>query len=101
MEILLDYLRKQNRPYGVTDLITNLHNSLSKPVTTKALAQLEAEGKVTCKTYSKSQIYVIKQDMSQPDEDGVGVREDEEQVKLLQSQVLEYSNQVRLLKERM
>lgn len=61
MTTLLDYLKRTNRPYGLTDLITNLHNSVSKAVATKALTQLEASGAITSKTYGKSIIYVITQ----------------------------------------
>lgn len=61
MTIVLDYLVKQNRPYSVTDIVTNLHNSMSKVVATKALVQLEATGAILAKTYAKSVIYVIKQ----------------------------------------
>lgn len=61
MTILADYLGKQNRPYSVTDLMTNLHNSMSKPLITKALTQLETAGTIKAKAYGKSVIYVIKQ----------------------------------------
>lgn len=61
MAIVLEYLTKQNRPYSVTDIVTNLHNSMSKVVATKALVQLETAGSILAKTYGKSAIYVIKQ----------------------------------------
>lgn len=101
MSILLDYLAKQNRPYSVTDIMTNLHNSISKPVTLKALAKLEASGAVTAKTYSKSVIYVIKQVPQSTDGSDQQAEVDQAQVlKDLEDQIMAYSANLKNLKDR-
>lgn len=107
MTMLLDYLKKTNRPYGLTDLITNLHNSVSKAVATKALTQLEASGAITSKTYGKSIIYVIAQKPLNLEKENDGPREDKEEnsdeskeqlLKILEAQVLELSNKLKTSK---
>jgi hypothetical protein len=106
MATLLDYLRKTNRPYGLTDLITNLHNVVSKPMAAKALTQLEATGAITSKTYGKSVIYVVaqkpvKNEKEEIDNDNInestemGETEKEALVLELEARVLELSNELK------
>eukprot|EP00045_Choanoeca_perplexa_P014994 m.180706 g.180706 ORF g.180706 m.180706 type:complete len:106 (-) comp16862_c0_seq2:3015-3332(-) len=38
--ILLEYLKRQNRPYNANDLYANLHEAISKTVVVKALASM-------------------------------------------------------------
>jgi 26S proteasome regulatory subunit (ATPase 3-interacting protein) len=56
-----DYMKTQNRPYSATDIMSNLHNAISKANVIKALASLEQKGLMTSKTYGKQVVYVIKQ----------------------------------------
>lgn len=49
-DIVLSYLRKQNRPYSATDIVNNLHNAVTKSVAQKVLQQLVEIGNVFCKT---------------------------------------------------
>ncbi|KAH8917952.1 TBPIP-domain-containing protein [Atractiella rhizophila] len=58
--LILDYLRKSNRPYNSADIAANL-KSVSKPVTTKALQVLADRGDLQAKTYGKQIIYAVKQ----------------------------------------
>jgi 26S proteasome regulatory subunit, ATPase 3, interacting protein len=78
IDMILEYLRQQNRPYSasncliclidkdyidfIDDIVSNLHQAVSKIVTQKVLDQLVAEGEVTEKAYGKQTVYVIRQD---------------------------------------
>lgn len=101
MAILKDYLAKQNRPYSITDIMTNLHNSIPKAVMLKALAQLEEASVITAKTYGKSIIYVIRQtgvlteDISNHEEADM-----EGMIKGLQEQVIASSARLKAMRER-
>ncbi|OLL25354.1 Homologous-pairing protein 2 [Neolecta irregularis DAH-3] len=66
-KIVLEYLRKQNRPYSATDISCNLHNSVTKASAAKVLALLEKQGEIAVKTYGKQSVYVIKQDSNTSD----------------------------------
>jgi len=48
--LVLTYLRKQNRPYSATDITSNLHNAVTKAGAQKILQQLVEGGAVSCKT---------------------------------------------------
>lgn len=61
VETLCDYLRSQYRPYGIADLVQNLHNAINKAATIKALDELAARGDVLKKTFGKSAYYVYKE----------------------------------------
>uniref|UniRef100_T1J701 Homologous-pairing protein 2 homolog n=1 Tax=Strigamia maritima TaxID=126957 RepID=T1J701_STRMM len=60
---VMDYLKKQNRPYSLVDIVTNLHNQFGKAAIQRSLDQLVTEGKVREKTYGKQKVYVIDQKM--------------------------------------
>ncbi|CAG8765661.1 2665_t:CDS:2, partial [Acaulospora morrowiae] len=64
---VLDYLRKQNRPYSVTDISNNLHNAITKAAIQKALTNLVEKEEVGCKTYGKQSVYVVKQELNEMD----------------------------------
>ena len=49
-------MEKQNRPYSVTDIVSNLHGEYSKTQIQKALQQLVDDGSVVCKTYGKQSV---------------------------------------------
>lgn len=51
----------QNRPYAVTDIITNLHGTIGKTMAVRVLTSLAENGSLIAKTYNKTVIYVIKQ----------------------------------------
>lgn len=54
-------MKTQNRPYSATDIHLNLHGAIAKPTVVKCLKTLEERGVVVCKTYSKQQVYLVKQ----------------------------------------
>lgn len=43
---IYDYMKTQNRPYSVNDIVRNLHNEYSKAVVQQTMDQLVADGKV-------------------------------------------------------
>ncbi|EMR08379.1 hypothetical protein PNEG_03219, partial [Pneumocystis murina B123] len=60
--LVLDYLRKTNRPYSATDICLNLHNAIPKTALAKILTTLSERGEIRCKTYGKQSVYVIDQE---------------------------------------
>jgi len=52
--LVLSYLRKQNRPYSATDITNNLHNAVTKSTAQKILQQLVEAGGVSCKTQGQN-----------------------------------------------
>lgn len=58
---VLAYLRQQNRPYSVNDIVGNLHNAFGKTAAQKALDHLVEKDEITVKAYGKQTVYVIKQ----------------------------------------
>ncbi|KAG0322051.1 PSMC3 interacting protein [Linnemannia gamsii] len=69
--IVLDYMSKQNRPYSVTDIVTNLHAAVTKTECQRAVNSLVDKELLTSKTFGKQTIYVVRQDTietAKPDE---------------------------------
>ncbi|KAK9457486.1 Tat binding protein 1-interacting [Dipodascopsis uninucleata] len=60
-ERVLEYMIAQNRPYSATDIVQNLHNTISRPAVNRALANLETRGELESKTFGKQVIYVARQ----------------------------------------
>ncbi|KAF9132201.1 PSMC3 interacting protein [Mortierella sp. 14UC] len=60
--IVLDYMSKQNRPYSVTDIVTNLHAAVTKTECQRAVNSLVDKELLTSKTFGKQTIYVVRQD---------------------------------------
>ncbi|KYN38970.1 Homologous-pairing protein 2 like protein [Trachymyrmex septentrionalis] len=63
-----NYMKMQNRPYSVNDVVTNLLNEHSKTAVQKAMDELVKKGKLFEKVYGKQKIYCVVQD-SQYDTD--------------------------------
>ncbi|KAJ2962779.1 hypothetical protein NQZ79_g2084 [Umbelopsis isabellina] len=66
-DLVLQYLRKTNRPYNAilqnqADIHTNLNNTLTKTSVAKALDKLTDKQLAFSKTYGKSIIYSVAQD---------------------------------------
>ncbi|XP_036146144.1 homologous-pairing protein 2 homolog isoform X2 [Monomorium pharaonis] len=69
VEVVYNYMKTQNRPYSVNDVVTHLHNEHNKTVVQKAMDQLVADGKLFEKVYGKQKIYCVVQDSTyKPDE---------------------------------
>jgi 26S proteasome regulatory subunit (ATPase 3-interacting protein) len=62
LEVVIKYLRDQNRPYSSNDIFSNLHEEIRKPAVQKALDHLVEQGRITEKVYGKQKVYVIKQE---------------------------------------
>lgn len=59
--MVLEYLKKEYRPYAVTDLVLNLHNQISRSNMDKVLGQLMMEEQIMSKTYGKSTYYCYRE----------------------------------------
>ncbi|KZV67340.1 TBPIP-domain-containing protein [Peniophora sp. CONT] len=60
-DAVLQYMLNMNRPFGSTDVATNLHNSVPKTQVVKILASLAEKGALSMKPYGKVIIYVANQ----------------------------------------
>lgn len=62
LEVVIKYLRDQNRPYSANDIFNNLHEEIKKPTVQKALDKLVEQGRIMEKVYGKQKVYVVKQE---------------------------------------
>ncbi|KAJ1609365.1 putative coiled coil protein [Cryptosporidium canis] len=60
-EAIFSYMKEQNRPYSVQNVVDNLHNVYSKRQVTDEMDRLAAEGKFICKEYGKQKVYLVDQ----------------------------------------
>ena len=90
-ETILDYLIKQNRPYSVTDVQTNLHNEFGKSAVSKALDYLSSRGKIRAKTYNKQVVYVADQNHMPT--------VDYSELKVMDSNILAASERIKLVND--
>lgn len=66
-KLLLEYFKKQNRPYSSIQVYDNLHHRIQKPVVERLLATLSSlssnplENDILCKEYGKAKIYYYNQ----------------------------------------
>ncbi|KAK6443000.1 hypothetical protein LTR95_000713 [Oleoguttula sp. CCFEE 5521] len=65
--LILDYLRKTNRPYSATDISTNLKNRVTKTAAAKLLKDMHERSEIEGRAAGKQIVYHIIQ---QPPEDG-------------------------------
>lgn len=93
---ILDYLRKQNRPYSAVDILNNLHKEYGKTAVVKALDTLVAEGKIKSKTYNKQVVYVTDQTQF-PDVNDSELKSMESKVVAMAQKLKESSDVVRQL----
>ncbi|CEL06672.1 hypothetical protein ASPCAL09844 [Aspergillus calidoustus] len=61
--MILDYLRRQNRPYSAIDVSTNLHNK-SPAYAVKALRDLHQKKEIECRVAGKQTVYHATQEES-------------------------------------
>jgi hypothetical protein len=73
MDTVLQYLKRQNRPYNQNDIFINLKvalinkNAVSKPNLNKAISSLLEQDAIIAKQYGKQWIYCCKQDSVSPE----------------------------------
>ncbi|KAH8581865.1 uncharacterized protein ELE39_003668 [Cryptosporidium sp. chipmunk genotype I] len=60
-EAIFNYMKEQNRPYSVQNVVDNLHNIYSKKQVTDEMERLATEGKFVCKEYGKQKVYLVDQ----------------------------------------
>ncbi|MCJ1475201.1 hypothetical protein MMC13_003861 [Lambiella insularis] len=60
--MVLDYLKKQNRPYSATDISANLHNKVTKTSAVKTLKDLHEQNLIASKAAGKQIVYHALQD---------------------------------------
>ncbi|KAJ1606711.1 putative coiled coil protein [Cryptosporidium canis] len=60
-DAIFSYMKEQNRPYSVQNVVDNLHNVYSKRQVTDEMDRLAAEGKFVCKEYGKQKVYLVDQ----------------------------------------
>ncbi|KAF2084583.1 homologous-pairing protein-like protein 2 [Saccharata proteae CBS 121410] len=61
-DLVLDYLRKQNRPYSATDISANLHNKVSKAAAAKLLKEMHDRKEIEGRSAGKQSVYHVIQD---------------------------------------
>ncbi|KAJ1921203.1 hypothetical protein H4219_000802 [Mycoemilia scoparia] len=61
-ELILDYLKKVNRPYSASDISSNLHNQVTKANAQKILISLTEENRIRGKQYGKQWVFCTNQD---------------------------------------
>ncbi|XP_054004976.1 homologous-pairing protein 2 homolog [Hylaeus anthracinus] len=58
------YMKVQNRPYSVNDIVSSLHNEYGKVAVQKAIDKLVNDGKIFEKVYGKQKVYCVVQDLN-------------------------------------
>ncbi|KAL7272100.1 hypothetical protein RUND412_005110 [Rhizina undulata] len=70
-ELIVEYLRQQNRPYSAIDISANLHNVVTKATAAKILKELHEKGEIEGRTSGKQTVYHAVQnpkDSASPEE---------------------------------
>ncbi|KAG2421664.1 hypothetical protein HFD88_005640 [Aspergillus terreus] len=62
--LILDYLRKQNRPYSAIDISANLHNKVTKGAAAKVLKELHQRKEIEARVSGKQTVYHALQETS-------------------------------------
>ena len=62
-DIILDYLKKTNRPYSAIDVFNNLKDKIPKTLVVKCLNSMVETEIIKGKLYGKQWVYVARQDL--------------------------------------
>ncbi|OJT03222.1 Homologous-pairing protein 2 [Trametes pubescens] len=60
-DMVLDYIRRMNRPFGAVDVSANLKGAVPKAATQKIMVALAEKGDLVQKTYGKTTFFVVNQ----------------------------------------
>ncbi|KAJ7714342.1 TBPIP-domain-containing protein [Mycena maculata] len=60
-DLVLDYVKRMNRPYGAVDVCANLKGAVPKAAVQKILLALAEKGELVQKTYGKTSFFVANQ----------------------------------------
>ncbi|KAJ7209649.1 TBPIP-domain-containing protein, partial [Mycena pura] len=84
-DLVLDYVKRMNRPYGAVDVAANLKGAVPKTAVQKILVALAEKGELVQKAYGKTSFFVANQANIQiiPAEDLAAL---EEEFKLLEEE---------------
>ena len=63
-DTVFQYMKVQNRPYSINDIVSNLHHEYGKTAVQKVIDKLVAGGKIFEKVYGKQKVYCVVQDSS-------------------------------------
>ncbi|XP_033217405.1 homologous-pairing protein 2 homolog [Belonocnema kinseyi] len=97
-DIVLRFMKAQNRPFSTNDVVLNLRNELGKTVVQKAFDQLVNEGKLLEKVYGKQKIYCVAQEQSKNAEELLRIdRELQAHVNEVEAKQQELEKEVRIL----
>ena len=69
---MLEYLRRQNRPYAHTQIFENLHGAVKKAAVPVILDKLTSDGQLKVFEFGKTKLYVANQDAVPLDDAEVG-----------------------------
>lgn len=92
LEVVRDYMLRQNRPYSAQDVVLNLHKEFGKTLVVKVLDGLVDAGDLKEKTLSKQKIYYPNQDNFPSF--------DESELKTLDAEIQRMSEEVKALTEK-
>lgn len=95
-DLVYQYMLQQNRPYAPLQISENLHDAVKKTVVSKILDSLCDDGHMVAKTYNKSKIYHIDQDMF-PDADPATIRDLDDQLENLSRRFTSLKSEVATL----
>ncbi|RMZ17191.1 hypothetical protein D0860_00598 [Hortaea werneckii] len=77
-DLIMDYLRKQNRPYSATDISTNLKNRVSKAAAAKLLKDMHERKEIEGRAAGKQLIYHVIQNNRQDEADEADLEKSQE-----------------------
>ncbi|KAF2211991.1 hypothetical protein CERZMDRAFT_68244 [Cercospora zeae-maydis SCOH1-5] len=76
-KLILNYLRKTNRPYSATDISTNLNNKVTKAAATKLLKDMHERTEIDGKASGKQIVYFAIQALDENFEETMQAKEAE------------------------
>eukprot|EP00004_Rigifila_ramosa_P001649 TRINITY_DN11617_c0_g1_i2.p1 TRINITY_DN11617_c0_g1~~TRINITY_DN11617_c0_g1_i2.p1 ORF type:complete len:256 (+),score=85.57 TRINITY_DN11617_c0_g1_i2:45-770(+) len=100
-KVVLNYLSKENRPFNVVTVFTNLQGLVGKALVQKVMDQLTAEGKLKMKENGKTNIYYLSQDnvqiltSTEMDEIDAKIRVKSEEVSAFQGEIKELQDSIK------
>ncbi|KAL2816832.1 Tat binding protein 1-interacting protein-domain-containing protein [Aspergillus cavernicola] len=76
--MILDYLRKQNRPYSAIDISANLHNKVTKTYAVRVLRDLHQKKEIEGRVAGKQTVYhAVQEEADETGPDAVAARDEE------------------------
>lgn len=90
-------MKKEYRPYAVTDLVLNLHNRINKAMMTKLLDDMVDEGVLIVKRYGKMSFYCYRELKNEVNVDSIkpeNLKSVKEEIDKYESISLEYKKQI-------